>query len=347
MPPIPRALLRMFLLCLPFAAWLVPLVWALGSNPLSAPFVARSQAELSASLTRQMSRALQPEHLLRRIDAAVAEGDVLRLETLVQLAQDESVQLGDARQRAVAEIRAQHGATDDTTCLQCALDIQVCSTLQQMGTCALPFELSPLGDANALRRNAEAWWSNSEVDRLETALATVGLGATGAALLSGGTAAVMAAPVKLGASVARVARRLGTLQPGLISGLRRLVPEGSPLTSPTALRALRGPLAEMGTVVRNTSFADTVVLLRHADSPEDIARLARVAEAQGPATRATFDVLGKGRVFRTSLRLSDKVIGVLLLAWLCGLQLATLAAGWASRAALRPLVRIGVTRLAT
>ena len=48
----------------------------------------------------------------------------------------------------------------------------------------------------------------------------------------------------------------------------------------------------------------------------DARRLARLSDAAGPDTRATLDILGKGRAFRALVRLSDLAIGAATLLWL-------------------------------
>jgi len=62
-------------------------------------------------------------------------------------------------------------------------------------------------------------------------------------------------------------------------------------------------------VANQTSVADSIVLLRHVDNAGDAARLARITEALGPRSRAAFEVLGKTRVMRATVRISNLALG--------------------------------------
>ena len=199
-------------------------------------------------------------------------------------------------------------------CTVCMADIATCPSAALLGACAIPFELSPLGDLAALRRAGLAWWSDEEIDALDAGLAAIGLGATGAIVLSGGSSLT----VKAGAGMLRTARRMGTLTPGLA----RLLD----VSDATARPALRVVAANLGTVRRATSTADTLRLMRLVDTPDDAARLARIAEAAGEKTPRTLAVLGKSRAFRATTRVTRAAAGTLALLWLTALQLATIAA---------------------
>ena len=180
----------------------------------------------------------------------------------------------------------------------------------------MPFELSPLGDANALRRAGAAWARGEPVDRVEAGLAAVGLGATAAILASGGTSAA----VKAGASLLRMARRMGTLPPALLRLARRAVAD------PAARASLRGVAGDLGRVRAAAGTATALRSLRLVEGTRDAARLARVAEAAGPRTGRTLAVLGRGRAFRATVRLSRAAAGTLALLWLCAAQAGVLMA---------------------
>ncbi|HHX88577.1 MAG TPA: hypothetical protein GX700_02210, partial [Paracoccus sp.] len=95
----------------------------------------------------------------------------------------------------------------------------------------------------------------------------------------------------------------------------------------------------VGTIGRKTSTADALVLLRHVDSAEDAARMARLADAAGPRTRRSVEVLGKSRAFRALVRLSNAAIAALALLYVLALQILALAASWAGGRALRAATR--------
>jgi len=201
-----------------------------------------------------------------------------------------------------------------TDCAACMVDVATCPSIRQLAACAVPFELSPLGDANALRRAGVAWWSDDDIDELDAGLAVVGLGATGAIVFSGGSSL----GVKAGAGALRIARRMGTLTPDLA----RLLD----VTDVAKRPVLRAVAADLGAVRAATSVPDTLRLMRFVDTPEDAARLARIAEAVGPRTTRTLATLGKTRAFRATLRLSRMAAGTMILLWLCAVQIGVVLA---------------------
>ncbi|WGH80045.1 hypothetical protein [Jannaschia ovalis] len=328
----------------PLLATLAATGWALSANPFAAPFVERSTAELSLALERQVARRASAEWLRSELAQAVAARDADRAAMLLALADD----LGREVPRAEAEAllaEASGWMASAASCGACMADIGACPGLAQLAACAIPFEMSPLGDLNALRRAGLAWADGAEIDRLDAGLALVGLGATGALLASGGTSL----SVKAGAGLLRTARRMGTLTPGLARSLRVPIrPEALPgwlagtrtldeVTDTARLAAAGAVAADMGRVRAATSTAEALRLARLVDGPDDAARLARVAEAAGPRTSRTLAVLGKARAFRATIRLSRAAAGALALIWLSllqlGIVLATRAGGLLLRAA--------------
>lgn len=340
-------LLRLALLAVTAGA----LVAALRTAPFVAPFTERTVAATRIALERAMARTVTPEWLLPRLDGALAAGDLARADMLAGLAADHAIPLPPDRIAALEALRAAesgwlNGAVD---CGRCALDLTECRSVGQLAACGLPLELTPVGDANALRRAAVAAAAGEDVDRLEVGLALVGLGASALVLMTGGGSGV----VKVGASGLRVARRMGTLTPAFArvladaadlpvawGRLPAYVAGNAPLeaVTDTARLARLGAIAgDIGVIRRNTSTADTLLLLRHVDSAEDAARLARLSDAAGPATPRVMEVLGKSRAFRAMLRLTDAAMAALALVWALAVQLGTMIAGWMGRAALRAL----------
>ena len=336
---------------LPLAATLAATGWALSSNPLAAPLVERSAADLSLTLERMVRRTATEEWLSAAMAEAVAAEDAERAEMLVGLAEDLGRDVDTVAARALIE-EAEGWTATVAGCGTCMLDIATCPSLSQLTFCAVPFELSPAGDLNALRRAAFAWTSGGEVDALDAGLALVGLGATAAILVTGGSSAT----VKAGTGLLRLARRMGSLTPGLARVLRVPVKWDAvpgyllgrvPLdrvTDVARLNRVGAVAADLGRVREATSTAETLRLVRLVDTPEDATRLARVAEAAGPRTTRTFATLGKTRAFRATLRLSRTAIGALVLLWLTALQIALILATRAGALTLRVLASKAVDR---
>jgi hypothetical protein len=341
-----RALARMALAAASIATGGAAL-WALAQNPFAAPMVARSSEQVAFVLERAMAREVTPEWLLPRLEYALDDDDRDRVGMLAELAGRHGIVLASDLTGRVETTLAPPGLAESALdCGRCALDIRVCDSLARIGACAVPFELTPLGDLNALRRQAGAAMVGGEVDRIETGLALLGLGASSLVVVSGGTSA----SVKLGASGLRAARRMGALTPGFT----RVLADAADLPVSGSAVLLRRPLDEvtdaarlgrlgriaddLATVSRNTSPAETLVLLRHVDTADDAARLARVSDALGPQTRATFEVLGPARVFRALTRVSDLALLTIGLLAALAVQIGGLVLSLALRSAQR-LVR--------
>ena len=307
-----RRWLRLALALSPFGLTAMTFVWLMTTNPFVAPFVARGTDQLAITLEREMARTVNPEWLEMHIDLAQAYQIPLPPETLTLA--------GDI-------VAAQSGfVANSLSCAQCAVDISSCRSIAQLGACAVPFEVSPAGDLNALRRAGVNYATGAEVDGLDLGLALVGLGATAAIVVSGGTSGT----IKLGAGLIRTARRLGSLTPDfarILGGAARLPVNWSRVPAYLGGR-------------RNTDTAQALVLMRHIDSAEDAARLARVSDAAGPNTRRIMQVLGKSRVFRAMVRLSDATIGALAFGYALIVQILVFCGQQCGNLCLRRLRRL-------
>jgi len=333
--------------------------WTLSQHPFAEPIVARSHDEARRALDRAVARQASEAWLAAEIEAALAADDPLDIELLIGIADARGIalppQIDAAARAALGEGRGALAAAGD--CAACAWDITACTTLTQLGACAVPVEMTPLGDINALRRNGLAWWTGEEVDELEIGLAALGLGATGAILVSGGAGAA----VKAGATLTRTARRIGALSPpmtaALIDAARGLVrwdrapavlggAAADELIDATRAARLSAIAGDVGRISRATSGTETLAILRFADTPDDLARLARLSETAGGETRAALRVLGPARAYRLLDRLSAPLLAALGLIGLVAAQIGGLAGGRAARA-LAPPRRHGDSGLAS
>ncbi|MCF2869626.1 hypothetical protein L0664_00985 [Octadecabacter sp. G9-8] len=320
----------------PFAMTVMCLVWLSTQSPFAAPIVDRSIEQTRAALVRAVAGEVDLGWILPRMQDAILAEDLEQILLLLQLANDHDVQLPAPM---LADINALNVAASGvfartTACGACAVDINACATIAQIGACALPFELTPAGDVNALRRAGLMYLEGGDVDQLDVGLAIVGLGATGVVLASGGSSYT----IKAGTSVLRMARRLGTLTAPMAARLGTLVGDAVRWDRMGDLTALRiGPsdmvdaakLAELGDlggslrrIAQNTSLAEALLLMRHVDNAQDAARLARVTDALGPKTRGAFEVLGKTRVLRAAVRISDLALAAGVTLYLFMIQAA-------------------------
>ncbi|WP_226779313.1 hypothetical protein [Oceaniglobus trochenteri] len=313
-------------------------LWALSQHPFAAPFVERSIEDAGRVLSRHMALRATPEFLVGEVEQALADDDMDRLLIALETATAQGITLPrPLMERALVQAEAAESTTRRLSdCAACAWDIAQCKTVAAIAACALPVEITPLGDLNALRRAAADYGAGDPVDRLDLGLALAGLAATGAIVVTAGGSA----GIKAGATVLRLARRAGALTPGLSRVLTRNADVLRDAGAIPGWLAGRVPLeqvadtakltrlsliaGDLGTVARQTSPADTVVLLRHVDSAEDAARLARLSRVQGGQSRATIHILGKSRAFRALVRLSDLALATLALLGALAAQVVTL-----------------------
>ena len=337
----------------PFGITVIFAAWLLLQSPFAAPLLDRSIEQTRSAITSAIAREVDLGWLLPRMQDAILAQDLGQILLLLQLANDHGVQLPDAMLADINDLNiATSGIWARTmACGACAVDITACATIAQIGACAVPFELTPAGDVNALRRAGAVYIEGGDVDRLDVGLAIVGLGATGAVLASGGTSYSL----KAGTAVLRMARRLGTLSAPLTARLTDLVggavrwdrigdflafrTGASALVDSAKLAELTDIGGSLRRVAQNTSVADAVSLVRHVDSPQDAARLARVTDAMGPKARAAFEVLGKARVFRAAVRISDLAVTAAAAIYLALLQAALFCAQQCGNVCLRAVTR--------
>lgn len=339
------AILRL-IRALPLVATLFGVGWFAWQDPLAAPYIAREGRDLALTLERQVRLSASTTWLNAELAKATAEKDAARATMLLGLAQDlgRDVEDGDA----IAMIEAETGLmASAASCGGCMIDIRNCQSVGQIAACAAPFELSPLGDLNALRRAGVAWAAGQEVDQVDAGLALVGLGATGAVIVTGGGSAT----AKAGTALIRMARRLGTLTPDLARLLRlpitwRAVPRylaGSArledVTDPVQAARVVSVARDLDAVRLATSSAEALTLMRFVDSAGDARRLSRVADVMGPRTTRTAEILGKSRLMRATIRLSNMAATFLVLLAVAILQIAGLFGSLLGGQVLKRVVR--------
>ncbi len=320
---------------LPVALSAGALALLLSQNPFATPYLERGTEAVALELQAALSREVTPEWYISRMDQALLAEDLDAMRMVAATGARHGIApspalLGRMQALEARETGALAAARD---CAVCAADITACPRVALLAMCGVTVEMTPLGDLNALRRAAQAGIAGEEIDRIEVALAGVGLGATGLVLASGGTSAT----VKVGATSLRLARRMGKIGPRFADELRRLSdvgfrPDklddlalgrvGIDEVADAAKLARVGDLAsDLGHVAAKTSLTDAVLMLEHVDDAADARRLARLSDAAGPETRATLEILGKGRAFRALVRLSDLALGAAALLWLVAGQI--------------------------
>ena len=301
----------------------------LSQNPFAAPLVDRGLDQARAALMRAVADRATPDWLIPRLTAALDAGDRQQVQMLMDLARDQGTPLPpDLRARADAALAV--GMLDTLSdCGTCMRDVTACPSLSLIAACTLPFELSPAGDAAALIRQGGTWATGGDPDGIEAALATLGLAATAGTLVTAGSSL----SIKGAATTLRVARRADALSPGMTRAL------SAAARSPAPARALSGIAGDLRTIGRQASVPELLPILRLADDPDDLRRLARLSEAAGPDTTRVLTVLGKSDSLRLTRRLADAAMAAAaLIALVLGQMAALLGAGvqMALRRGLRP-----------
>ena len=181
-------------------------------------------------------------------------------------------------------------------------------------------DLFVFGDIRDAIREGSRLASGQEADRLILGLAGVGIAITAGTYASMGTAA----PARVGLSVVKAARktgRLGTqLGEWIVRSMRGVVDwsamrkamAGASLTEPAvAVRAVREAVKvekaeglldfarNVGRVQTKAGTRTALDGLKMANSPVEMARIAKLAEKNGNKTRAILKILGRGAIALT------------------------------------------------
>lgn len=333
--------------------------WQISQNPLLRPLIERSAAGFAAEVERQTALAATPEVLAAKLAGLLdqAPRNWIAIRAVEEVAADRNVALpADLAARRAAAWEADSGFLAVAGgCLACMADAAACSLTEAL-ICNAPVTLSPLGDLIGIGRAGLAAATGAEVDRLDFTLSAVGLGATVAAVATGGTSLTL----KAGASVLKLARKMRMLPPRLLalildtarSGIRwdqalRLdsLTDPARLIDPVVVRPLAETASDLGRIAGRLDATTTLHLLRHVDGPGDARRLAVAAEAMGPKLVGRLEVLGKTRFLRAALRWSDPARA--LIAGVLGLaaSVASALAGAVQARMTRRLMRQGLRHL--
>lgn len=267
-----------------------------------------SELKLDA-LLRQNDRLVQDN-----IEAALAAGDADLADSFVMLARDRNIALPDDLLSRVsdavkAENSTSHFARRFATGLVTGNADDVASL---SGTVA--GDLFVIGDIRDVVREGKHLAMGEDTDHLVLGLATAGLAVTAVTYVSVGGAA----PVRAGLTLVKDARKVGRLGEGLalwagrsarevVDGpmLQNAVAKGSVFRPGETMSAIKaafrvekaGALVRLGKdvtrVAEKTGTRGAMDTLRIAEGPKDVARAARLAEAQGSKTRAIMKLLGR------------------------------------------------------
>jgi hypothetical protein len=324
-------LAALVVLSLVLAGWSVRRI---AENPLLRPVVNRTAAEVSAALEQALAEEASATVVAARLAALLAETprNWIAITAVEEIAANRGLSLPPevtAARTAAWEEESGWLATLGR-CASCTWDAATCA-LSEALICNAPVTLTPVGDLMGVARAGVASATGTEIDRLDLTLSVIGLGATAVVLATGGTSYTL----KAGASLLRLARRMSLISPrllGLVTDAARggirwdAVLRMDSLTDPArlidaqAVAPLAAVLSDLGRIDGSLGATRTLHILRHIDGPEDARRLAVASEAVGPRLVGALEVLGKSRVVRLAVRLSDEAAA--LIAGLVGLMLS-------------------------
>lgn len=335
----------------------------LATSPAGSALVERAGAELTAAYERGLAREATPEAVVARLEARLAEEprDWVVINALGDLADAQGIVLPPdllARREALNAHDNGWMATG-VDCAACAWDLRLCPMSAALA-CGVAVNLTVLGDLVALTREGGHYLAGQEVDQVDVGIAFVGLAATGLVVVTGGTSLA----VKGGSALLRVAHRTGRLAPEILAVFRRAFALGvdwsrlpgvrsaddlAALARPAMVRPAVAVAQDLGHLNTRLGTTQALHLMRAIDTPADAAHLARAAESLGPRTLGALEMLGKSRLVRLGLRLSDEVWAVLAGALsligsgaaLLAPVLARLGKG-AGRLVLRGMIRLAV-----
>jgi hypothetical protein len=256
-----------------------------------------------------------PAVITNNIEAALAESDAELAGSFLELAREKDIRVSEELSKRVSEAVVQensssHFASRFATGLVTGNADDVASL---SGTVA--GDLFVFGDIRDVVREGKHLAMGEETDRLVLGLAAAGLAVTAATYVSLGGAA----PVRAGLTLVKDARKLGRLGERLTEWagrsarqivdtpmLQHAVASGSVLRPGQTVGAIRaafnaekaGALVrvakDVGRIGERAGIRAAQDTLRVAETPKDLARAARLAEAKAGKTRAILKVLGRG-----------------------------------------------------
>ncbi len=270
---------------------------------------------------QQLERGFDPPAATREIEAALAANDADLAKSFLELARERNVTVEPELAARVEQAWAKADSTSSKAKnFARGFIIGEPDDMVSLAGTALG-DLFVFGDIRDAVREGARWASGEKVDQLVLGLACVGLAITAGTYASLG----VGAPARVGLTVVKAARKTGRLGARLgdwmarsmrgavdWSALRRSL-AGASLTEPAvAVRAAReavkvekaGGLVELvkdvGRVQTKAGTQAALDALKLAETPKEMARVAKLAEKQGGKTRAVLKFLGRGAIALTT-----------------------------------------------
>lgn len=189
---------------------------------------------------------------------------------------------------------------------------------------AVAGDLTGIGDARDLYRQAERFVWGEEVDPLLVGLSAAGLGVTVATYASAGTAL----PARAGLSTLKAVKRAGKLSPRLARELTVLAANALDKRAIKGLAtSLEGIGTDIATIGSKAGYRTTLAALNTAQSAKDLSVMAKLSARFGKATRGVLALAG-GALVVASVMTTATVWAFSLLMWLAAAGLAVTRLSW-------------------
>lgn len=256
----------------------------------------------------------------REIDAALAAKDADLAQSFVLLADERHVAL-DPSLTAKVDAAVAEAATTRHAMESFAMGLVTGEPNDAAGFAGTALgDLFVFGDIRDAAREGTRLATGQQVDELVLGLACVGLAITAGTYATLGAGA----PARIGLSVAKAARKTGQLSADLAASMARLMRgvvdwsklkgaiAGASITEPAvAIRAAREAVKveragglmhiarDVGRVQSKAGTKAALEGLKIAESPREMAQVAKLAEKEGGRTRAILKTLGRGAIALT------------------------------------------------
>jgi hypothetical protein len=304
--------------CMALSATMLGALWPHAHRAGAVLAAQDDPAELSdlqlGSAVRNNQAQINETIVTQNIEAALASQDADLANSFLLLARGKNIPVPDELSARVAdavveENSSAHFAKRFATGLVTGTADDVASL---SGTVA--GDLFVFGDIRDVVREGKHLAMGENTDRLILGLATAGLAVTAVTYVSAGGAA----PVRAGLTLVKDARKAGRLGEGLAEWagrsardvvdapvLEEAVASASVTRPGKAVSAIRAAFhaekagglvrlaKDVGRVTEKAGTKGALDTLRIAESPKDVARAARLAEAKGGQTRAILKLLGR------------------------------------------------------
>jgi hypothetical protein len=239
---------------------------------------------------RALDRVFDQRVAEREIRAALAAGDTDLAQSFVELATDRSVALEPALADEVKQAQVKASSVTGTA----GRFVQGLWTGEPVDAASLAGtalgDLFVFGDIRDAAREGTRYLTGKPADPWILGLAGVGIAITAATYVSAGAAT----PARVGLTLVKAARRTGRLNPVLAVRIAR---EAVKVEKAGGVVELVGNVGRVETKAGTQAALDS---LKIAESPQDVSRLARLAAAKGPKTRAIIKLLGRAAIVLTA-----------------------------------------------